>query len=284
MRWVDQYISIVPSDAMKSIAYQFKAFYYHMLGNLEQSLKTIDTAEKLARSLEHTGLIDVALRMKFWIYYEWGKSEFLRDCIKTRVDFRVKNNILSEELNKMLSDFYYGLLDLKEGRIKSARSRLAAMKSLFSELKPEEEKDMKSTYDYLYSMVLLEEGSVDEAIAVYKERPSFQMMFTSHVSFIRRNVPFDGNFYALAFQKKGEINKAIAEYEKLVTFNPEATVDRPLLHPLGRFRLAKLYEEKGQYSKAIEQYEKALEVWKNADKGLKTVEEAKQRLVALKSR
>ncbi|NQT79940.1 MAG: protein kinase [Candidatus Aminicenantes bacterium] len=284
MRWVDQYISIVPSDAMKSIGYQFKGFYQHILGNLEQSLKTIDKAEELARSLGDNHLIDVVLRMKLWIYYEWGKTEFLRDSIKARMDFRTKNNISSEKLNTMLSDFYYGVLDLKEGRIKSAKSRLAAMKPLLSDLKSEEDKDMKSSYDYLYSMVLLAEGSVDEAVAVYKKRPSFPMSFRSHVSFIRRNVPFDADFYAQAFQEKGEINKAIAEYEKLMTFNSEATEDRPLFHPLGRFRLAKLYEEKGQYTKAIEQYEKALEVWKNADKGLKTVEEAQRRLAALKSR
>jgi len=39
-----------------------------------------------------------------------------------------------------------------------------------------------------------------------------------------------------------------------------------------------------EYAKAIKQYEKALEVWKNTDKGLKIVKDAKERLAALKNR
>jgi len=284
MRWIDQYISVVPSDAMKSIGYQFKGFYRHISGDLEQSISAFDKAEELARSIEDNSLTDVVLRMKLWIFYDWGKTELFRDYIKIRMDFRTKNNISSETVNTIISDFYYGLLDLIEGRIESAKSRLAKMLSLLPNLEPKLEKEMKSSYDYLYSAVLLAEDSVDEAVSVYKKRTPFPMTFRSHVSFIRRNIPFDADFYARAFQKKGDIDKAIAEYEKLMILNPAASDDRPLFHPLGRFRLAKLYEEKGQYAKAIKQYEKALEVWKNADKGLKVVKDAKERLAALKNR
>jgi len=45
--------------------------------------------------------------------------------------------------------------------------------------------------------------------------------------------------------------------------------------------VGKIYEQKG--NKAIEHYEKFLEIWKDADPGIAEVEDAKKRLVGLKS-
>jgi tetratricopeptide (TPR) repeat protein len=50
------------------------------------------------------------------------------------------------------------------------------------------------------------------------------------------------------------------------------------------FRLAKLYEKKGETSKAIEYYSKALAQWKHADENLPELIEAKTRLAKLRSK
>jgi tetratricopeptide (TPR) repeat protein len=78
------------------------------------------------------------------------------------------------------------------------------------------------------------------------------------------------------------LDRAIAEYERLITFDPDSR-DRRLIHPKYHLELAKLYEEKDLSSKAIEQYEKFLELWKDADPGLVELENAKKRLASLKS-
>ncbi len=65
-------------------------------------------------------------------------------------------------------------------------------------------------------------------------------------------------------------------------FDPEGK-DRFLSHPVYYYRLAKLYEEKGLVGKAIEHYEKFLDLWKDADPGIAEVEDARKRLVGLKS-
>jgi hypothetical protein len=43
------------------------------------------------------------------------------------------------------------------------------------------------------------------------------------------------------------------------------------------------YEQSGWNTKAIEQYEEFLDIWKDADPGIAEIEDARQRLVGLKS-
>ena len=84
-----------------------------------------------------------------------------------------------------------------------------------------------------------------------------------------------------AYEQMGDIDGAIAEYERLITFDPE-NPDQRLVHPRYHYRLAKLYEQKDWRGKAIEHYEKFLTLWKDADPGIAEVDDAKERLEGLK--
>ena len=95
------------------------------------------------------------------------------------------------------------------------------------------------------------------------------------------NLPFIKDAMSRAFYQKGEIDKAFAEYERLITFDPKQ-IDRFLIHPRYHYHLAKLYEEKGWPGKAIEQYEKFLDFWKDADEDLPEPHDARTQLARLK--
>jgi cytochrome c-type biogenesis protein CcmH/NrfG len=94
------------------------------------------------------------------------------------------------------------------------------------------------------------------------------------------NFPFLKDVLARAYAQKGELGKAIGEYERLTTFDPK-NPERRLIHPLYHYRLAKLYEQKGQKAKAAARYQRFLDLWKDADPGQAEVEDAKKRLAGL---
>ncbi|MGD2245402.1 MAG: protein kinase [Candidatus Aminicenantes bacterium] len=283
-KWVDHYISNAQSVQWESVGHQLKGFYHYIRGDLDQAFQEIDRSIELATQIKDISLIDIAYRLKIWICYEWDKIGLFRKYFKERMDFRIKNSIDDEALNSVISNFYQGLLDLKLGKIESAKSNLAAMQSTFSDSESDIVKKLEqSTHDYLHGLILLEEGAADEAISIFENMPPRYVSFNNLVTFMRRNLPFDDDLHALAFLKKGEIEKAISEYEKITSLNLEIGLDRPLIHPLSRYRLARLYEETGQREKAIDQYEKALTIWSNGEESLFEMKDARKKLKSLKA-
>ena len=125
-------------------------------------------------------------------------------------------------------------------------------------------------------------SSQEKAIAVIKETPPLAppaLQFTGGI--VSYNLPFLKDVLARAYEQQGDLDKAIAEYERLTTLDPDSK-DRRLIHPKNHYRLAKLYEEKGWEGKALEHYEKFLDLWKYADPGITEVEDAKKRVAGLK--
>jgi len=180
--------------------------------------------------------------------------------------------------SKSAGSFYHGLLDLKLGRIDSAKSRLAEMRSYLSQSKREESYDA----DYLSGEILIAEGKSREAISLLERTPPKILISLSWGPYmIAYNLPFLKDTLARAYEKNGEIDKAVAEYQRLTSPYPKNGAPF-LIHPKYYYRLAGLYEKKGMKLKARENFERFLELWKDADPGLPEVEDARKRLAGLK--
>jgi len=282
MKWVDKDIAAAPTLGAKGPGYRWKAFYHYWLGNIEQSLSSLRRNVDLAEAIGHESRKAGAEWMIGWVYYDKGELEQSREYFKSWFDFYKVYSPAYPSHYTAEYNFNLALLDLKQGRIESARSRLTEIKSLLPEINPSRKAGITFRYGLLQGEVLLAEGSVEKAISVLEKasplgRPPLIQNITSY------NIPFLKDVLARAYQQKGELDKAIAEYERLITFDPSRE-ERYLIHPKYYYRLAKLYEEKGWAGKAIEHYERFLDFWKNADEGLPELVDATKRLAALQAK
>jgi tetratricopeptide (TPR) repeat protein len=282
MKWVDKEIAMATAPGTKREGYLYKGFYHYWLGNLEKSLIDLQKAAELAEAVGSVTGKAYGEWFKGWVYYDRGEFELSRQHNENWLDVYLKYNLESASFLKSLYSFLLGLIELGEGQIDSAKTRLVELNSLFPELLPSDKEGATFIASFLQAEILLIEGSYEKAVSVFEETsppspPALQ--YTSQI--IGHNTPFLKDVIARVYQQKGDLDKAITEYERLITFDPKSKA-RYLIHPKYHYRLARLYEEKGWKGKAIDQYQKFLDLWKDADPGIAEVEEAKKRLAGLK--
>ncbi len=284
MKWIDKYISMSSSEGLKLPGYLFRGFYKYWLGSTEQAFIDLQRAEKLADEVG-SGLTKAAVRwIEGAIYRDRGELELARRNNDSWLDEYEKNRPVSAPFYKARHNFLSALIDLKEGKLDSAKNRLAKVKMQIAASGGYQQERTTFLSDILEAEILLAEGNTEQSIAALEEK-SLSRVKPPALQYVERmifyNMPELKDVLARAYQEKGDLDSAIAEYERLVTFDPKSTA-RYLVHPLCHYRLAKLYEEKGWEGKAIEQYEQFLDLWKNADLGKAEVEDARQRLSGLK--
>ncbi|NIM90183.1 MAG: tetratricopeptide repeat protein [Candidatus Aminicenantes bacterium] len=280
----------------KSWLYFIESFYQYWIGSLERSksnlIRQIDEADARAQVSSISPLHTRAnvSWMMGWISYDRGEYELCRKHFKTWFDIYMEdvlqnlhpNDVAARKtLQTALYYFYLGLIDLKLGEIESAKSRLVEINSLMPDILSRFKTWISFYHDILKTEILLAEGDVKKAITTGEK--SSPLGSAPELGFlVLYNVPFLKDVLARAYRKNGEIDQAIAEYKRLITFDPRRE-ERYLIHPKHYYRLAELYEKKDMKREAIGNYEKFLKLWHDADPDLPEVIEAKKRLSELQN-
>jgi tetratricopeptide (TPR) repeat protein len=261
-----------------------KEFLWAWRGNMEKASAEFEIITAIADRLGNEEMKSLANEIKAWAYYDRGELELSRNAFKNTEAFYaqyysegVKTGPIGKPYRAAVS-FYHGLLDLKLGRIDSAKSKLAEIKPDLP--KPKIDEDYYC--NYLSGEILIAEGKPQEAISVLKKAPPKILISLSWGPYmIFYNLPFLKDTLARAYEQSGNIDKAVAEYERLTSFYPKSGAPF-LIHPKYYYRLAKLYEKKGMKEKTRENFERFLDLWKDADAGSPEVEDARTRLAGLK--
>lgn len=178
-----------------------------------------------------------------------------------------------------------GVLALEQGQIGLAKTKISEMKVLLPEVEGKNKGRIIALLDLLQGEALLTQGDLDGALAASQkacgpESPCFSIGISWQFN---ANVSYSMDLMARVFAKKGDVAKAISEYERLFKI-PFTYKSVYFVHPLYHYRLGLLYERAGEFAKAGAQYERFLDLWKDADPGQPEVEDAKTRLAGLKGK
>jgi tetratricopeptide (TPR) repeat protein len=282
MAWLETFISQAPNAGWQGGGYAFKGFYQSWLGSFNKGFENLKKAEEMLASVgDAMGKAQISY-LKSIIYLSRGEFDLPRKFNKEWFDVFVNQDPRNEAFYKDSYLCILGLTELKEGKMDSAKTRVAEMMSLLPRLTPSQRERGTFIANLFQAEVLLAEGFPEKAIAVFeKTAPPIPFGMQDVISLAAYNTPFLKDVLARACLQKGDLDRAISEYEKLVAFDPNSRA-RFLVHPELHYRLAKLYEKKGVKAKAKEQYQKFLDLWKDADPGLAEVLDARKGLEALK--
>jgi serine/threonine protein kinase/tetratricopeptide (TPR) repeat protein len=280
--WVDKFIAEAPGAGWKADGFIFKAFYQGWLGGLNTSLESLTQAEDLLASAgDVAGSAQIGY-LKSLIHLSKGELDLARKFNQAWFNVLVKLYPRNEAYYKVSYLSVLVSIELEEGKIDLAKTRAAEAASLLPRLASNQIESGTFIAHLVQAEASLAAGAPDQAIAgMEKILPPALTGITNARDFVHYNIPVFKDILARAYLSKGDVDRAIAEYEKLLTFHPNSRA-RLLIHPLYHFRLAKLYEQKGMKDKASGEYRKFLNLWKDADPGLPEVEDARKRLAGLK--
>jgi serine/threonine protein kinase/Flp pilus assembly protein TadD len=282
LKWIDSFIDHAPSAGIQAEGYYFRAIYDFMLGKKEQAFLDLG---KGAESADKVGNEPRKADMNFvrgCIYYDLGNFDTAKEYLQKMFGENFSYDQATQQ-DKLFYNFYLGLADVRLGRMEPAKSKLEELKSLIFRSNPFLTYVSTVWSDGLQAEIWIAEGMADKTIELL-ERPKHGPPPSLEVDVLGPyNIPMIRDTLARAYLGKGDIDGAIAVYERKASFDQQIKELR-LIHPKYYYLLGKLYEEKGEKAKAVEQYERFLELWKDADHGIPELEDAKERLSALKGR
>jgi len=277
----EQFLSIDEVPGVMMWGYRRFGVVIFLLGRYQEALEIYQKLEDLALSTGDDRTRALAHELKAFVFAEMEDFEEAENQLQASLGIRMSLPDEERPRWQAAKECFSGLIDVKIGKTESAREKLDKVKQAL----PEITDTTADIYAYwsrlLEAEVLVAEGSPRQAIATIQEAALPDPYYViRHVN--EYTMPVFRDVVARAYYAVGDLDNAIEEYKRLLKFD-EKVQGRFLIDPQYHFRLAKLYEEKDWPGLAIQEYQTFLEIWKDADQGLKKLLDAKNRLSKLQA-
>jgi len=195
-------------------------------------------------------------------------------------------------IREMFVQMCCGFIDIKAGRMDSAATRLSRMDSIRAQIPTSDTtytaRLVISNYQRcsgpLKSEWLMAAGRIQEAVAArLRDHPHDLASgpiwaWAAGLQPIPLFMPVMVDLLPRAYLALGELDSSVAAYERAV----DPSINEWPIFPRYHYRLAQVYERKGQNAKAIAEYEKFLKIWGKADPIYREPADARARLAKLK--
>jgi tetratricopeptide (TPR) repeat protein len=124
-----------------------------------------------------------------------------------------------------------------------------------------------------YSQGFIEwsKGNLDSSVVLFEKA-------------VAKSAEFEQRYwFARACLETGRLDRAISAFEGLLSRYDSPRAFYGIWSVRAHYYLGTAYEQSGRIDEAVLQYEEFLRIWKNADPGTPLIEEARERMAALKS-
>jgi tetratricopeptide (TPR) repeat protein len=293
LTWIDQFTLMASSNETKGLGYWWKAIFDHLAGRRALASKEMDRVRTLAESLGSQ--YGSALAGYGRIYLRFDRGEYDAALADIAEAHRLVGDMMAKvpalpgvSVFQLLIDFERDLLQgyvaVRRGEREAARRSVTSLEAAapnFRAQKFARGVQVEQSFANLRAEVLLLEGRPAEAIALVEKE--FRLTIPSGgppnhpFNYFFLNFPLDQDVVPRAYEKTGDIDKAIEAYRRLIDPDPKSG-DRRMHNPRYHYRLGRLYESKGLKDKAKAEYQRLLDFWKDADPDIPELVDARKRL------
>jgi serine/threonine protein kinase/tetratricopeptide (TPR) repeat protein len=279
--WIEREMQVVTLPGQLAADHVWRAAYRACGGEFDQALRDARRGFAIADSTGNTGMMAVGRQVEGFMLFEEGRLDDARELFLAR--FEIPGLALEGfPFAAAYRECYLGLINLAAGNPRSAREAAKRIEALLPAIRSDSDADGVRTANWLALLdaeILLAEGRPNDAIR--RIAGDFKLRVPSAgPELFYMNAPFTQDVLPRAYAAKGDLDRAIGEYKKLLSFDP-VSKDRRLKNPRYEYRLAKLLEKSGNRAEAVDHYRMFLQYWKDADPGLPELIDAKARAAAL---
>jgi serine/threonine protein kinase/tetratricopeptide (TPR) repeat protein len=269
-RWIDSLMQHATAESRKAEAHAMRALLFQLTGRTDAARAPLTSCGEI---FTRAGTPQISHFLAGSICYDSGAWE------ESRREFQAASKASSSlAAYAVIVPIALGYLDCEER--KAPFSRTLSEQLLAATTMP----GFRSAVTKIRALQagsLALEGKLDEAVALLAPAWPGPMWQASFASLMFYNFPLQQDTLAQLYFRKGDLDRAVAEYKVLTVIGPAHT-NRRFVHPLYHYRLAQVYEKKGATAEAVAEYERFQKLWQKADPHRPELVDTRTRLARLK--